>query len=323
MTVKQIFDLGLKLGVAADPRGPTGVRRHLARLKKMYHELKPEDQIFFDTERFTNPYPDSAVHTADGATRVKRVLAGIDINSAEILLASQLNERGRKIDLVISHHPEGKALANLHEVMDMVVDVYEHMGVPVHIAEKIFEERVKEVGRGVHPVNHFQAVDMARILGVNFMSTHTITDNLVDNFMRAYLKKKNPERLSDLLKALVALPEYETAKKYGGGPRVIAGSPNHRVGKILVEMTGGTNPSPKVYERLSQYGISTILGMHMRDESMNKASESHMNVVIAGHMSSDSLGMNLFLDELEKKGIDIVPCGGLIRVSRVKKSTKR
>jgi len=26
--------------------------------------------------------------------------------------------------------------------------------------------------------------------------------------------------------------------------------------------------------------------------------------------------MNLFLDELEKKGIEIVPCSGLIRVSR-------
>jgi len=35
-------------------------------------------------------------------------------------------------------------------------------------------------------------------------------------------------------------------------------------------------------------------------------------------MSSDSLGMNLFLDELEKRGIEIVPCSGLIRISRIK-----
>jgi hypothetical protein len=39
-------------------------------------------------------------------------------------------------------------------------------------------------------------------------------------------------------------------------------------------------------------------------------------VVIAGHISSDSLGVNLFLDELEKRGIEIIPCSGLIRVSR-------
>jgi len=33
-------------------------------------------------------------------------------------------------------------------------------------------------------------------------------------------------------------------------------------------------------------------------------------------MSSDSLGVNLFLDELEKQGIEIVPCSGFTRVSR-------
>jgi hypothetical protein len=33
-------------------------------------------------------------------------------------------------------------------------------------------------------------------------------------------------------------------------------------------------------------------------------------------MASDSLGVNLFLDELEKKGIEIVPISGLTRVKR-------
>ncbi len=57
----------------------------------------------------------------------------------------------------------------------------------------------------------------------------------------------------------------------------------------------------------------------MPEAAMEKVNDMHMNVVIAGHMSSDSLGMNLFLDELEKQGIEIVPCSGLIRVSRNKK----
>jgi putative NIF3 family GTP cyclohydrolase 1 type 2 len=252
----------------------------------------------------------------DGKTKVKRVLAGIDISSSDILLASQLNERGKQIDLVISHHPVGKALANLHEVMDLIIDVYQKEGVPVHVAEKIMEERMKEVGRGVHPANHFQAIDVAKHLGINFISTHTITDNMVDKFTRDYLKKKKPETVNDVMDALLEQPEYKAAKKWGAGPKIIAGGPNHRVGRYLVEMTGGTNPSSKVYDQLSQYGISTVVGMHMRDDAMTKASESHMNVIIAGHMSSDSLGMNLFLDELEKRGVEVIPCGGLIRVSR-------
>jgi hypothetical protein len=36
-------------------------------------------------------------------------------------------------------------------------------------------------------------------------------------------------------------------------------------------------------------------------------------------MSSDSLGVNLFCDELEKQGIEIIPCSGFTRVSRVTK----
>jgi hypothetical protein len=34
-------------------------------------------------------------------------------------------------------------------------------------------------------------------------------------------------------------------------------------------------------------------------------------------MASDSLGMNYILDEYEKKGIEIIPCSGMIRVSRI------
>ena len=87
----------------------------------------------------------------------------------------------------------------------------------------------------------------------------------------------------------------------------------------MVSMTGGTNPSDDIYKELSRYGVSTIVGMHMGDKARKSANKHHMNVVIAGHYASDSLGMNLFLDELEKKGIDILAVGGLIRISRVTK----
>jgi putative NIF3 family GTP cyclohydrolase 1 type 2 len=322
LTVKEIFGLGTKLGVAADPRGAKGVAKYLSRVKKRYDAMSEKEKKFFDTEKLANPYTDGFIHVDDGKTKVKRVLAGIDINGPEILLASQLNERGKKIDLVIAHHPEGKGLSNLHEVMEMYTDVYADHGVPVHIAEKLTEDRIREIGRGTHPINHFQAVDIAKHLGINFINTHTITDNMVDKFVREYLSAKKPETVGEIVECLLELPEYQEAKKIGAGPRIIAGSPGNRVGKMMLEMTGGTNPSPKVYEKFSQYGVSTIVGMHMRDEAMKNATEGHMNIVIAGHMSSDSLGMNLWLDELEKRGIEIVPCGGLIRVSRVKKGKK-
>lgn len=319
MLVKEIFELGLKKGIAADPRGANGIKEYLADVKKDYENSKPDDKKYFNQDLLINPYADSAIHVDDGKTQVKRVLSGIDVGSGEIILASQLSERNKNIDLVIAHHPVGFGLANLAGVMDMQVEVFVKAGVPVHVAEKIMEERIHEVSRGVHPSNHYQLVDVARLLKVNLINTHTITDNLVTEFLENYINKRNPKLVGDLLDCLTEIPEYHEGKMRGAGPSLFAGNPKHRVGKWLVEMTGGTNPSDKIYNELSHYGVSTVVGMHMRETAKDKANESHMNVVIAGHISSDSLGMNLFLDELEKKGIEIVPCGGLIRVSRVSK----
>ena len=69
--------------------------------------------------------------------------------------------------------------------------------------------------------------------------------------------------------------------------------------------------------------IGTLVGMHMSEKNRKEAEKHKINVVIAGHDSSDSVGMNLFLDELEKKGVTIIPCSGFIRFSRVKKTTRK
>ncbi|KKP59591.1 MAG: NIF3 (NGG1p interacting factor 3)-like protein [Candidatus Magasanikbacteria bacterium GW2011_GWC2_34_16] len=319
MLVKQIFELAVNMAKSVDPRGAQGIKEYLADVKKEHDKSSSEAKSYFNAERLDHPYSDSGVHFSDDKTVVKRVLAGIDIDGSEILLASQLSERGKKIDLVMGHHPLGRGLADLHGVMDMQVAMFEQAGVPVHVAEKMMEERIKEVGRSIHPINHYQIIDMARLLKVNLMNTHTPTDNLVNNFLMKFLSKKKLRTVGDFLDALLEIPEYQEAKRRGAGPNLLSGNPKSRLGKFILEMTGGTNPSDAMYEALSRYGISTIVGMHMKESARGKANEHHLNIVIAGHMASDSLGMNLLLDELEKKGIDVVPCGGLIRVSRVGK----
>ena len=323
MNVRNVFDLAVKLGISVDPRGPKGVKEYLEGVKKDYENARPKDKEYFDKERLIHPFSDSCVHVdVGGKTDIKRIMVGIDIGASEVLLASQLGERGKKIDLIIGHHPIGRSLADLHSVMDMQVAMFEQAGVPVHIAEKIMEERMKEVGRSTHPANHYQLIDVARLLKMNLINVHTPADNLVNKFLTDFLAKKKLRTVGDVVDALLEIPEYQEAKRRGAGPRIISGSAKSRVGKYILEMAGGTNPSDSVYESLSDHGISTIIGMHMPEGARVKASEKHMNIIIAGHIASDSLGVNLFLDELEKKGIEIVPCGGLIRVSRVKKGKK-
>ena len=322
MTIQQIYALALSLGIANDLRPKAQVMRYLARQKKKYEKLSPAEKKFFDTERLTNPYPDTCVHYDNGVKSVKRVMAGIDIDTAELALARTISDQSRKkpIDLVIAHHPVGKGLTGLDAVMDLQVDVLAQYGVPITIAEKILHKRIAEVSRGVDPVNHFKAVDAARLLNMNYMCTHTIADNMVATFLKKKIEKDQPEYVGDVIASLMEIPEYQESKRQGAGPRLFAGADENRAGRIAVtEITGGTEGSPEIYERMAQAGVGTVIAMHQSEEHRKQAEKAHINVVIAGHMSSDSIGMNLFLDELEKRGVDIVPCSGLIRHSRVKK----
>jgi putative NIF3 family GTP cyclohydrolase 1 type 2 len=234
----------------------------------------------------------------------------------EVLLADRLTEKGTKIDLIIAHHPEGRALAALHKVMNMQEDILEQYGVPINIAEGIMSSRISEVQRGLMPLNHNRAVDVAKLFNIPFMCMHTPADNHVQDFLNRTFAENNPETLKDVVDILQDVPEYEQAARMGAGPKIILGSEKKRAGKIFVDMTGGTSGSSKGFEKLAVAGVGTIVGMHMSEAHRKEAEKYYINVIIAGHMASDSLGMNLLLDQLEDKGLKIVPCSGLIRVKR-------
>ena len=106
------------------------------------------------------------------------------------------------------------------------------------------------------------------------------------------------------------------------GPSIVSGSENARTGKIMVTFTGGTNPSKELYMELAKAGVGTLVEMHIPEESLQELKKAHINAIDVGHMAADSIGANLFLDELEKKGVAVIPASGLIRVRRIKSSKK-
>jgi len=311
MTIRQIYNLALKMGMEADLRGKADVKKYLAHQKEKYQKLPPDKKKEFDKERLTNPYSDTRIlnEPKNPQKPIKRILAGIDIDVAELLLAKELG----KIDLVFSHHPHGQALAGLDDVMQLQTEVLAKYGIPINVAEGLLKPIISEVARLLSPANHNRVVNAAKLLNLGFICVHTACDNLVANFLDQKIKKSQPEYVGDLLKILKGIPEYKEAIKIGAGPQLFVGDEDNRCGRIvLTEITGGTEGSAKIYEKMAQAGIGTIIGMHMSEEHKKEAEAAHINVVVAGHMSSDSVGVNLFLNQLEKQGIKIVPCGGLI-----------
>ena len=312
MTTKQIYDLAVKMGIKTDLRGQVKVKKYLERINSKYEKMDKEDKKFFNKEKLTNPYSDTSLLLDNNKKQIKKVVASIDVDVGEIMLAKELGA-----DLYINHHPVGRALNDIHNVMDMQVEMYEQCGVPVNVAEFMLHPRKQELNRRLMPQNTNRPVDAAKIFKMDFMCTHTVCDNMAASYVEKEIKKKKPEYVEDVLQVIKNIPEYVEARKMNDGPEIIIGDKDNRCGKVLVsEFTGGTNFTKEIYEKLSQAGVGTILSMHLQEDWIKEVEKCHINFIIAGHMASDSLGMNLFLDELEKGGIEVVTCSGLIRIKR-------
>lgn len=320
MKLEEIYRLAVTMGIKADPRGKQEVDRLLAREKESFDKLSTEEKEDYDQERLANPYADSRMLFGDPGTDIWSIMVGVDMEAQELLLADRLREKGRKVDLVLAHHPEGKALAALSEVMGVQADVWYNAGVPINVGEAVLEGRINEVMRLMLPLNHQRPVQAAELLDIPLMCVHTPCDNLVTSNLQKHFDKKGDKlTLKEVREELLKYPEYKMAARDNAGPTIVVGSEKRRAGRILVDMTGGTGGPTESLEKLAAAGVGTLIGMHISEKNREEAEKHKMNVVIAGHDSSDSIGINLFVDELEKKGVEIIPCSGLYRVSRVKK----
>ena len=240
MKFKDIYNLAIELGMEADPRGREGAEKVLAAARKNYEKLDDKEKAFFDIDSLTNPYADSRILNGDEEDEVAKMIVGIDIEPAELLLTEALNQRGAGIDLVMSHHPEGRALAALDEVMWLQPGAWANAGVLRNVAEDLLEGRAKEVEISVGGGNYNRTVDAAAALGLKMLCLHTPCDNLVNRYLTELMAAKAPEDLSQVIDLLLEIPEYATAAKRNNAPLIVAGSPSRSAGKIFVDMTGGT-----------------------------------------------------------------------------------
>ena len=317
MKLRKLYEAAIAHGKSVDPRGEDRVQEALDRAKEEYADLKDDEKERFDDERLTNPYSDSRILYGSDDVDVEHALVGIDMEIGEIVLADRLREKGTPVDLIWAHHPEGAALANLGGVMRMQADILESFGVPINVAEGMLEPRIKEVERRVLPTNHMRAVDAAELLGFPMICTHTPADNCVATYLQGLLDEQKPRTVGDVLKVLRSIPEYAEAERQGAALKIFSGGKDRSAGRVCVDMTGGTSGAQDTFEKLaSKSDIGTMVAMHLPEKHREEAEKHHINVVIAGHIASDSLGMNLLLDGVEKltnQKLAVTGCSGFRR----------
>ncbi|SHJ89719.1 Nif3-like dinuclear metal center hexameric protein [Paramaledivibacter caminithermalis] len=241
---------------------------------------------------------------------IKKVLFGIDMETPELLLAKEIG-----VDCVISHHPKtGSSMIDFHKVMDVQIDKMVEFGVPINKAQKVLRKKVGKVERGMHVSNYDRVQSAAKLLNMPYLNIHMPADKITEEYVQDFLNKKFKDEpkatLKDVVEALKEINEYKDAP---AGPVIRVGGEKDYAGKIAVLMAGGTNGGSDVFKAYFEAGVGTIICMHIPDEVKDEVENQNIgNVIVAGHMASDSIGLNIIIKELEKRGLEIIKMSGII-----------
>ena len=241
---------------------------------------------------------------------IKKVLFGIDMETPELMLGKQLGA-----DLVISHHPKaGSQTMDFDKVMLVQIDKMVEFGVPINKAQKALRKKLTSISMAYHVSNYDKVASAARLLEMPYMNIHMPADVITENFVQDYLDEFTSDKpkvtLSEICDKLLELREY---KESLAKPIIRVGSPSDYAGKVAVLMAGGTNGGADVYKAYFDAGVGTIICMHVPEDVKKAVEEQNIgNVIVAGHMSSDSIGLNIIISELEKRGIEVVKMSGIV-----------
>jgi len=241
---------------------------------------------------------------------IKKLIIGIDMDTPELLLAEKLG-----FDCVVSHHPKADSgMMDFHKVMDIQVDKMVDFGVPINRAQKSLRKKIGQVDMGSHVSNYDRTSSAARLMKMPYMNIHLPADILTENFVQDYLDTKfenEPKKtLQDICDALNELDEYKNSL---AKPVIRVGGGKDYAGKVAVLMAGGTNGGADVYKAYFDAGVGTIVCMHVPADVKKAVEEQgYGNVIVAGHMSSDSIGLNMMIKAWEDAGIEVTKMSGIV-----------
>lgn len=257
----------------------------------------------FDEE----PFDTIISHPGEG---IKKILIGVDMETPELMLAKELD-----YDLVVSHHPKADdSVIHFHKVMDIQIDRMVDFGVPINKAQKALSKKQKTVEIGMHVSNYDRVSAAAKLLDSPYMNIHLPADYIGEKFMQEYLNKefenKPKVKIKEIIEAIETLDVYQ---KSLAKPVVRCGGPEDYAGRIAVLFAGGTNGGAEVYKAYFEAGVGTIVAMHAPEEVIKEVRDQNIgNIIVAGHMPSDSIGLNAIIKAWEEQGMMVTKISGIL-----------
>lgn len=246
---------------------------------------------------------DSAVYVSGKS--IRKVLFGIDAGVSELVLARELH-----YDAVVAHHPMGGTAAiDLYHVFKRHVQQMVDAGIPQARAKKVVGKKLEQLEVEGHTRNYNQAPDVAQLLKMPYMNIHTPLDEIGRRIMSEKIGSKvaRGSKVRDVVKALNELDEF---KKALTKIRIRLGRANNPAGKTVVSHGAGTNGGYEIARAYFEHGVGTVVYIHVSPSDLEKLRAANLgNLVVAGHVASDSVGINPFIRELEKANVSVTTIG--------------
>ncbi|WP_350342942.1 hypothetical protein PRVXT_002211 [Proteinivorax tanatarense] len=124
------------------------------------------------------------------------------------------------------------------------------------------------------------------------------------------LRDNKKTTLDDVTKLLEEMPEYKNTL---AKPKIRVGAKDDFAGKVFVNMSGGTDGGEKVARAYFEAGVGTLVCMHMPENVLKAVRKQNIgNIIVAGHMASDSVGINELITAIEDRGIEVIRMSGVI-----------
>ncbi len=317
MTLGELYQAAIAVGMEADPRGHDALERQMQQLAEQYQQMSEADKRLFDTERLTNPFGDSRLVCGDPDTELNRVVIGIDIDGSELLLASELTRRGRKVDAVLAHHASAIAggVGSKYDTAIPQVAMAVEAGVPEPRVWKLIQDLV-----GTEDTSwNLRVLQIAEALQMPLMCLHSPADACVYEFMQKQIAEEQPETVGEVLDLVTAWPECQwLIDKVRHAPSLDAGNAKAPVGKVYMCLYGGWNPTPALFEELCQAGVGTFIVVASTAEFRELANKYGASIVVIPHYPADNVGYNIMLDRIMPDGdeFEVVETSNYIRHRR-------
>ena len=244
---------------------------------------------------------DSGVHVK--GKNINKVLVGIDIGTAELMLAKQL-----ECDAVIAHHPIGATAVNFYKVFDRHIDYMVGHGVPKKIAREAVEKLKERIETRNHANIYSNVVGAAKALAMPLVNIHQPCDEYMRQVILHAIKAGGTDYVSDIVKSISEIPEFRHAATQ---VQVRFGNQNNRAGHWALVVATGTNGGFNIAKAYFQHGVSTVIYLHIDYGELMKMREEKLegNLVVMGHLAGDSIGLNGLAEHLENLGIETVRVG--------------